>query len=167
MGTCLVIPPQEDGEEEEGGKGHWVGCLFTSWGYGRQVDGVEEIVESTARAVKDLGRQLGEPRGKGIERVWSVKINSGMFGVEWERTEEVLREGGVDMVIVTPAEGEGTGKKRNRKGGERVEKKKAKMGKVAEEDGGPAENGEAGTKKEALRRKRGKGGQGGLDGWLK
>lgn len=122
---------------------------------------------STRRAVKDLRCQLEELGGEGVERVWSVRINSGMFGVEWERTEEVLREGGVDMVIVTPAEAEGTGKKRKGKGGERVGKKKARKGEVAEEDGGEAENGEAAGKKEALRKKGGKRGQGGLDGWLK
>ena len=127
---------------------------------------------STRRAVEDLRRQLDGEGGKGVERVWSVRINSGMFGVEWERTEEVLREGGVDMVIVTPAEGEGTGKKRKGKkrkgkGGERGERKKAKKGKVVEEDGVAAENGEATGKKESLRKNGGKRGQGGLDGWLK
>lgn len=65
VGTCLLIPPQEDGEE--GAKGHWVGCLFTSWGYGRQVDGVEEIVGSTRRAVGDLRRQLEGEGGRGGE----------------------------------------------------------------------------------------------------
>lgn len=41
--------------------------------------------------------------------VWAVRINSGRFGVEWERTRGVLEGGGVDVMVVTPVGEDGGG----------------------------------------------------------
>lgn len=50
--------------------------------------------------------------GKG--ECWAVKINSGRFGVGWERTRRVLEGGGIDLVVLGPEGEEGgeTGVKR-------------------------------------------------------
>ncbi|KAL8777627.1 MAG: hypothetical protein Q9203_002474 [Teloschistes exilis] len=41
-----------------------------------------------------------------IGRCYAVKINSGLFGVPWEKTKDVLMTGKVDMVVVSPPDGE-------------------------------------------------------------
>lgn len=63
-----------------------IGCLMTSRGYGADVDPPGKILESTALAVAELLRQID---GRTVE-VYSPKINSGLFKVEWSRTEAVL-----------------------------------------------------------------------------
>ncbi|KUJ23965.1 uncharacterized protein LY89DRAFT_703231 [Mollisia scopiformis] len=86
-GTCLLIEPC-------GPSKHWIACLFTSAKHGRGKDKPDEILENTRRAVEDLLEKVKEAEGKG-EMVGSLrmcKINSGKFGVEWERTEMVLKE---------------------------------------------------------------------------
>jgi ADP-ribose 1''-phosphate phosphatase len=47
LGTCLLIPT---GERD-------IACLFTSKGYGRNVDGKSMILRSTRTAAQDLMRQ--------------------------------------------------------------------------------------------------------------
>lgn len=80
-----------------------IGCLFTSVGKGRRKGDVESIVEATKPAMMDLLRQFGEwnedgatGEKKGVGEVRMCKINSGLFGVPWERTREVLE--GLDAV---------------------------------------------------------------------
>ena len=36
--------------------------------------------------------------------VWAVRINSGKFGVKWERTKKVLEECSLHMKVVRSAE---------------------------------------------------------------
>ncbi|KAL9024180.1 MAG: hypothetical protein Q9196_006706 [Gyalolechia fulgens] len=80
------------------------------------------------RAVEDLRRQIREyeerfERGEVEHEMGAcvgVRINSGLFGVEWERTKEVLEGGGVDMLVLRP--------------GEREERKKRDGGVADEED---------------------------------
>ncbi|KAI4201115.1 MAG: hypothetical protein LQ350_003429 [Teloschistes chrysophthalmus] len=44
-----------------------------------------------------------------IGRCYAVRLNSGLFGVPWERTKDILRKGKVNMVVVSPPdEGGGT-----------------------------------------------------------
>lgn len=100
VGTALLIPPVDD-------QGYWVGCLFTSRGVGKKKDGEESILRATGEAVRGL---LGVIRGldgmaeglwEGVDednmkvgRIGEVrmcKINSGKFGVPWEKTLEVLQ----------------------------------------------------------------------------
>jgi ADP-ribose 1''-phosphate phosphatase len=57
IGTCLVIRGKS---VAEGGKGHDIGCLFTSRAYGKRKDSAEDILNATRTAVTDLLRQNGE-----------------------------------------------------------------------------------------------------------
>ncbi|KAF7575106.1 Macro domain containing protein [Pyrenophora tritici-repentis] len=45
-GTALLIPPVDRDH------GHWVGCLFTSQGYGKKRDGADVITGNTAPSVE-------------------------------------------------------------------------------------------------------------------
>jgi ADP-ribose 1''-phosphate phosphatase len=77
--------------------------LFTSAKYGKGKDKPDVIVGNTGPAVEmllELVRMAG-----GVEAVRMCRINSGKFGVEWERTEGVLegivvREGWMGNVEV-------------------------------------------------------------------
>ncbi|PGG96280.1 ADP-ribose 1''-phosphate phosphatase [Helicocarpus griseus UAMH5409] len=97
------------------GKKHWIICLFTSWHYGpRNRSAPAVILENTRLAVADLKRQIeemgaagngGEGEDAGEQKMgelWGCRFNSGLFGVPWEKTKEVLEEAGVGMVIVRP-----------------------------------------------------------------
>jgi len=73
---------------------------------------VEEILDATGPAMSDLLEQVAEWNLKGgegvVDEVRMCKINSGLFGVPWERTREVL-EGlecvdGVEEVFVVDRE---------------------------------------------------------------
>lgn len=121
-GTALLIPLSPPREN------HWVACLFTSVGYGHSIDSTEQIVANTERALADLARQIEQVRS--TERVgteaedasslpppvkaeakqaklivgpcWSVRLNSGRFGVDWSRTKTVLERGTLDIHVVRP-----------------------------------------------------------------
>ncbi len=64
-----------------------VGCLVVSKGYGKDVDTPEEILDSTRLAVTMLLDSV--PNGTTLH---SPKINSGLFCVEWYKTEKVINE---------------------------------------------------------------------------
>jgi len=86
-GTAQILAPVDAGME------HWVGCVFTSAKYGKAKDKVEEILRNTGGSVEmllELVRRAGEDGG-GVSGVRMCKINSGKFGVPWEKTEEVLK----------------------------------------------------------------------------
>lgn len=107
LGTALLIPPQTTSRSATERKTrHWIGCLFTSVGKGRQKGSKESILEATGDAVRDLLGQVAELEGEeGIGEVRMCKINSGLFGVPWEATREVLEgvevvEGHVGEVVV-------------------------------------------------------------------
>lgn len=105
LGTCLLIPPQEDDMSK--GEKIWLANLFTSYGYGRPSnkkagkDKKADIIQQTKYALKDFRSQL-----EGIEDgeinigktkapptiCYSPRINSGSFGVKWEETELILEE---------------------------------------------------------------------------
>ncbi|KAF1832975.1 hypothetical protein BDW02DRAFT_454333, partial [Decorospora gaudefroyi] len=94
-GTALLIPPMD------GDKQHWIGCLFTSMGYGRQRDGVQMVLRSTRSAVRMLVERvggvnagMGDGDGDGVREWRMCRVNSGRFGVPWEDTVRVLE--GVD-----------------------------------------------------------------------
>lgn len=96
VGTALLIPPQAQSRDgKERGRGHYVGCLFTSRGYGRARDGPEEILRATGPAMRDLMRLVVEEEertGRGVGEVRMCRINSGLFGVPWERSKAVMEE---------------------------------------------------------------------------
>ena len=70
-------------------------------------------MSATRKAIEDLKRQIDGM--KEIGEVYTVRINSGLFGVEWDRTKEVLEESGVRMTVVRPEEAEGEKEKRGTK----------------------------------------------------
>lgn len=72
LGTCYLIDADP----------YQIACLFTN-----DDSSVNEIVELTAQAVKDLKRQL--PNDTLIQM---PEINAGIFGVPWELTEKELRK---------------------------------------------------------------------------
>ena len=102
-GTCLLVEPQVGDSSD-----HYIACLFTSPKYGRARSPAHEILEYTRLAVQDLKSQLQEMEShREMERpagLWAVRINSGKFGVKWERSKEVLEAAGLDIRIVRPVE---------------------------------------------------------------
>lgn len=62
-----------------------MGCLFTSDGYGDEVDSEASILKHTAIAVHNLLNPLPP------YPIYSNKFNSGKFGVPWHLTENVLK----------------------------------------------------------------------------
>lgn len=87
-GTCLLIQPCE-----ATGPTHWIACLFTGAKYGFRKDGPEQILENTKLAVEDLLQNIKKAeQSREVESLRMCKINSGRFGVEWKRTEAVLKE---------------------------------------------------------------------------
>ncbi|KAL8917227.1 MAG: hypothetical protein Q9208_008066 [Pyrenodesmia sp. 3 TL-2023] len=120
-------PPPPTAAQRE--KQFWIACLFTSHGFGKSVDTPDKILEATRRSVQDLGRQIEahrvrEEKGEKVEQMAacvSVRINSGLFGVEWARTREVLEEAGLEMVVVRPkGDEEGERKVRGKDGGKKT-----------------------------------------------
>ena len=116
-----MIPPQsveeEDEEENEendsdGEKSdintnhYWIACVFTSLGFGRTVSSAEVILDSTKRGIGDLHKKLSflKASGKEIGDVWAVRINSGKFGVQWDRTKRILEQCAVNLRVVRPPE---------------------------------------------------------------
>ena len=79
----------------------------------------EVILANTALAVEDLKWQLetfargdaGVSREEGKQDVemmprelWACRFNAGLFGVEWEKTRQVLVDAGLKVTVVSPAE---------------------------------------------------------------
>lgn len=62
-----------------------IGCLVTSWSYGKDVDKPGTIIVNTVGALRDLIRQLPL-----TTKYVSNKFNSGLFNVPWETTEAIL-----------------------------------------------------------------------------
>lgn len=111
----MVIPvmahAKADGEEVE----CYVGVLFTRERYGPptaeemgRVGGYEGfVVDATARAVGALLRGIRDGGGHGslgaIEEIRMPRINAGLFGIPWEKTEEALNrieeEDGVEIIM--------------------------------------------------------------------
>jgi ADP-ribose 1''-phosphate phosphatase len=89
-GTAQILAPV-DGDAE-----HWIGCVFTSAKYGKAKDKPDVILRNTKSSMEmllELVKRAGESgEGEGVRTVRMCKINSGKFGVKWERTEEVLKE---------------------------------------------------------------------------
>ena len=93
---------------------HFVGCLYTSRGFGRRRDRPARILQATAPAMVDLLRKVNAWNAKAedsekIGEVRMCKINSGLFAVPWEKTKKVLEEIEVErsdvkvIKVVSPA----------------------------------------------------------------
>ncbi|KKY29179.1 putative ladp-ribose 1 phosphate phosphatase [Phaeomoniella chlamydospora] len=129
LGSCLLIPPSENSGQAR--KRHWVACLFTSSGYGTSFfgkpgkDSQEDILKNTKMALEDLKRQVnmlnqeanGEETAVGSPGpLFTCRINSGKFGVEWKETksvvESVFDEAGWTVTVIV-GEADGRSLKRN------------------------------------------------------
>lgn len=86
LGTCLIT-------DENGYK---VASLFTSSGFGDELDSESEILSNTYKALKDLKDQLPE---KYTSPICMPKINSGLFRIEWVHTEKVINAVLLDVTI--------------------------------------------------------------------
>ncbi|MCJ1284846.1 ADP-ribose 1''-phosphate phosphatase [Xylographa opegraphella] len=104
LGTALLIPPQKDDLTSTADEGHWIACLFTSVDYGKKVSSALVILESTKKAMADLQRKMKfrKAQDQKIGDMWAVKINSGKFGVPWDRTKRILEQCGMDIKVVVP-----------------------------------------------------------------
>ncbi|MCJ1394641.1 ADP-ribose 1''-phosphate phosphatase [Xylographa bjoerkii] len=106
LGTALLIPPQDEDLATTADEGHWIACFFTSVDYGKKVSSELVILESTKKAMADLQKKMKFWKAKGQEfgDLWAVRINSGKFGVPWDRTKRILEQCGMDMKVVAPAD---------------------------------------------------------------
>lgn len=70
-----------------------LGGLFTSKGYGKFKDSKDEILKNTKSAIIDLiENSIPATDYTSCGEIYSNKFNSGLFGVPWEETENVLKE---------------------------------------------------------------------------
>lgn len=83
LGEAEYYQPCEESEPNESGPD--VVCLYTSSGYGKNKDSVDDIVLNTSKALAYCATWFD----RGII-IASPKINSGLFGVPWERTAELI-----------------------------------------------------------------------------
>ena len=154
---------REDGKEDnaEGG-GHYIACLFTSIGYGKATADEDTILTSTRTAAEDLKNQLEKLKSEDTQlgEIWAVRINSGLFGIEWAKTKAVLEGVGLEMRVVRPPDQEdGDGETTQQRG-----QKRGSRGGGSGRGRGGGENKRA---RGGGRGGGGVGGRGGLDGWLK
>lgn len=77
VGKCLLVV---DGD-------CLIGCLVTSRGYGKRRDTEEKILRATYNSITELLLQV--PTWKTIV---SPRINNGLFGVPWEKTEHLIQQ---------------------------------------------------------------------------
>jgi hypothetical protein len=117
----LSPPQKKSATKAEREAEHWIGCLFTSEKKGKGKGSKESILAATGEAVEDLVRKVkavnetaaaGPEKGKSttsaqdrIGEVRMCKINSGLFGVPWEATSEVIEavevgEGDIEEIAV-------------------------------------------------------------------
>lgn len=83
-GTAQLIAPR-DGHEQ-----HWIGCVFTSAKYGKGKDKPDVVVRNTGKSLQMLLELISHVDDE-ISAIRMCKINSGKFGVPWEKTEEVIK----------------------------------------------------------------------------
>ncbi|GAD91648.1 phosphatase, putative [Paecilomyces variotii No. 5] len=98
-------------------KKHWIVCLFTSLRPGHNLSAPEIILENTRTALEDMERQLltlrdsatgaGDANGSGDPttipgELWSCRFNSGLFGIDWRLSKQVLEDTDLDVTVVKP-----------------------------------------------------------------
>ncbi|KAF2627142.1 hypothetical protein BU25DRAFT_411216 [Macroventuria anomochaeta] len=82
-GTTQLLAPRD------GDKQHWIGCVFTSAGYGKGKDKPDQIIRNTVNSMQMLLELVSQVDGE-ISEIRMCKINSGKFGVPWEKTEAAI-----------------------------------------------------------------------------
>ena len=65
-------------------------CLFTSDGYGYELDGKKDILKNTKLAIKDMMYSVSYYELK--KEIHSPKINAGRFKIPWEETEQIISD---------------------------------------------------------------------------
>ena len=88
VGTAYLIAPVD-----ANGSQHYIGCLFTSIGFGKSKDSSHQILFNTDLAMKDALRQILVLKDNGtfLSDVQMCQINSGYFGVPWMETRTLLK----------------------------------------------------------------------------
>lgn len=81
IGSAVICPEEN---------GHRVVCLLVSHGIGGNKDKKASILKHTMWALEDFREQV-EERNQYLP-IYSNKFNSGLFGVEWDRTEAILKD---------------------------------------------------------------------------
>ncbi|KAJ8118550.1 hypothetical protein OPT61_g485 [Boeremia exigua] len=83
-GTAQLLAPRD------GDKHHFIGCVFTSAKYGKSKDKPDMIVQNTGKSMQMLLELISQVDDE-VSEIRMCKINSGKFGVPWEKTEEVIQ----------------------------------------------------------------------------
>ncbi|KZF24042.1 hypothetical protein L228DRAFT_244910 [Xylona heveae TC161] len=104
LAQCILVPPQPGDAPRK----HWLACLHTSIGHGRNVDPADSILEATQCAFGDFYTQVDDhqkavAKGKKLPkmgRIFSVKLNSGLFGVPWEDTRKMINYWPIDVEVL-------------------------------------------------------------------
>lgn len=74
---------------------YYIGCLFTSYNYGKNKDTASKILENTKNSVEDLLLQVDicnrstEEKDK-IKEIRIPRINAGLFSIPWNKTKDIL-----------------------------------------------------------------------------
>jgi ADP-ribose 1''-phosphate phosphatase len=100
IGKSLLIftDRTEKGNELLKGQAHAIVCLFTSRGGGGTQDPPDEIIKNTKSAIEDLKAKLNG-MGDHDYHITMPQINSGIFGVPWKKTEELLDKSRLDYNV--------------------------------------------------------------------
>lgn len=108
LGTAQIIAPHLL-DCRDGRPAHWIVCLFTSADYGKRADSTDQILENTRRALQDLKRKLGNMKRhqqnhdvSAPSELFACRFNSGLFGVPWAQTRQLVEEVGLEMTVVHP-----------------------------------------------------------------
>lgn len=83
-GTAQLLAPRD------GDKQHWIGCVFTSAKYGKGKDKPDMIIKNTGKSMQMLLELISQVKDE-VSEIRMCKINSGKFGVPWDRTEEMMQ----------------------------------------------------------------------------
>ena len=83
-GTAQLLAPRDSDQQ------CWIGCVFTSAKYGKGKDKPDQIIKNTAKSMPMLLELISQVDAE-VTCIRMCKINSGKFGVPWEKTEEVLK----------------------------------------------------------------------------
>jgi ADP-ribose 1''-phosphate phosphatase len=82
-GTAQLLAHRDDSKQD------WIGCLFTSARFGNSRDKPDRILKNTGESMQMLLELVSQVDAQ-ISKIRMCKINSGRFGVPWEKTEEVI-----------------------------------------------------------------------------
>lgn len=91
LGKCLLLRTKED-------PNLIIGCLFTA-AYGGSDQNESYILKYTKMALQNLASQLNQDKKLMNYQIVMPKINSGIFGVPWAHTEQLLEASPQDFAV--------------------------------------------------------------------